>query len=200
MLTEVILEGEFAKVAGRKKWMLDCNSAAEAIQLISANCQGKLSTWIRQNLAQYKICQVDCQSEKGEKESLNNESFGMERKCKQIRFVPIFTGAGGDNGILQAVVGVAIVVVSCFVPAAWGTVGAAISSALTSVGVGMILGAIATMLMSPSKDDDEDDGRQSYYFNGAVNTVEQGNPVPLVFGRCRVGSAVISSSIEVKDQ
>lgn len=194
MLTEVVLEGAFAKVAGRKVWYLDCCSPAEAIQLISANCQGKLRNWIRQNLAEYRICQVECESEKGEKESLDNENFQTERKCKQIRFVPIFTGAGGDNGILQAIIGVAMVVVGALL--SWTPIG----TPLMTAGIGLVLGAIATMLMSPSKDnDDNDDGRKSYYFNGAVNTVEQGNPVPLVFGRCRVGSAVISSSIEVKN-
>lgn len=198
MLTEVVLEGAFAKVAGRKVWYLDCCSPAEAIQLISANCQGKLRNWIRQNLAEYRICQVECESEKGEKESLDNENFQTERKCKQIRFVPIFTGAGGDNGIFQAIAGVAMVVVGAILCVTG--YGAPIGQAMITAGIGMVLGAIATMLMSPSKDDDDsDDGRKSYYFNGAVNTVEQGNPVPLVFGRCRVGSAVISSSIEVKN-
>lgn len=197
MLTEVILEGAFAKVAGQKRWMLDCSSPAEAIMLISANCQGRLRNWIRQNLSKYKICQVECESENGDKESLDDKSFQTQRTCKQIRFVPIFTGAGGDNGVLQAIVGVAMIVVGAILTF---TPFAAVGQGMITAGIGMVLGAIATMLMSPSDDKDEDDGRKSYYFNGAVNTTEQGNPVPLVFGRCRVGSAVISSSIEVKDQ
>lgn len=201
MLTEVILEGAFAKVAGRKVWMLDCCSPAEAIQLISANCQGKLRNWIRQNLAEYKICQVECESDAGEKESLDNENFQVERKCKQIRFTPIFTGAGGDNGVFQAIAGVAMMVIGAVVSVMSFGGASVIGDAMIKAGIGMVLGAIATMLISPSKDErgDEDDGKKSYYFNGPVNTVEQGNPVPLVFGRCRVGSAVISSSIEVKN-
>ena len=193
MLTKVILEGAFAKVAGRKVWMLDVNSPAEAIQLISANCQGRLQTWIRQHLADYKICEVECESENGKKEQLTNDTYAMARECKTIRFLPIFTGAGGDNGLLQMLVGVAMVVIGCLT--SWTGVGAAIGSA----GIGMILGAICTMLIAPSNNDDNDDSGSSYYFNGAVNTTTQGNPVPLVFGRCRVGSAVISSSIDIAE-
>lgn len=39
----------------------------------------------------------------------------------------------------------------------------------------------------------------SYVFNGAVNTESQGHPVPLCYGRMRVGSAVISAGIEADD-
>jgi predicted phage tail protein len=39
----------------------------------------------------------------------------------------------------------------------------------------------------------------SYVFNGAVNTQAQGNPVPLLYGRMIVGSAVISAGISAED-
>lgn len=202
MLTEVILEGEFAKVAGRKVWKLDCNSPSEAIALISANCQGKLKNWIRQNITKYKICEVECESETGNKENLDNDTFALNRQCKKIRFLPIFSGAGGDNGIIQAIVGVAMVVIGVVVGvwAGWTGVGGAFASGMIKAGLGMILGAVATMLIAPSeKSEDDGDNSSSYYFNGAVNTTTQGNPVPLVFGRCRVGSAVISASIDIAE-
>ena len=72
-----------------------------------------------------------------------------------------------------------------------------IGAPMVMTGVGLILGAICTALMTPSDDDDDDDSGSNYYFNGAVNTTNQGAPVPLVFGRCRVGSAVISSAINI---
>lgn len=192
MLTKVILEGGFAKAVGQKVWMLDCNSPAEAIQLIEANKPG-IRRWISQNLKNYGICQVECENESGEKDQLTTDTYTVVRKCKTIRFVPLFTGAGGNNGFLQVVVGVAMIVVGALT--SWTGIGAAIGAA----GIGMVLGAICTMLMSPSKNDDNGDDKSNYYFNGAVNTVVQGAPVPLVFGRCRVGSAVVSSEIVVKE-
>ncbi len=193
MLTKIILEGEFAKVAGRKIWMLDVSSASEAIQLISANCAGRLKNWIRQNLDKYKICEVECESTEGQKEKLVNETYNTSRKCKSIRFLPIFCGAGG-NGLVQGLIGVALIVIGTLLESVSG----GLSTAMIGAVIGMILGAIFTMLMTPS-DDDNDDSGASYYFNGAVNTVTQGSPVPLVFGRCRVGSAVISSAIDITE-
>lgn len=199
MLTKVILQGEFAKVVGQSEWMLACNSPAEALALIEANKPG-IRNWIRQHIHDYKICQVECEDFDGHKESLNDKTYQTNRKCKAIRFLPIFTGAGGSNGILQAIAGVAMIVVGVIVSGMSFGLASPIGSALIGAGVGMVLGAICTMLMSPSQKDDEDDGGGNYYFNGAVNTTQQGNPVPLVFGRCRVGSAVISSEIEVTEE
>lgn len=39
------------------------------------------------------------------------------------------------------------------------------------------------------------DQRTSYLFDGAVNTVAQGGPVPIIYGRMRVGSVVVSAGI-----
>ena len=36
-------------------------------------------------------------------------------------------------------------------------------------------------------------------FNGSVNTVGQGHPVPVGYGRLRVGSCVISAGIDTVD-
>ena len=43
------------------------------------------------------------------------------------------------------------------------------------------------------------DNRASYIFNGAVNLTAQGNPVPLLYGRMRVGSVVVSAGLSVED-
>ncbi len=192
MLTKVILEGEFAKVAKQKEWMLDCDSPKEAIQLIAAN-RPAIKVWVHEHIKDYKICEVECEDENGKKEKIDTNGFLVDRKCKTIRFLPIFTGAGG-NSLVQGIIGVVLIVVGCilsFTPAA------AAAPYFISAGIGLVLGAICTALMTVSNDDDDDDQGSSYYFNGAVNTTNQGAPVPLVFGRCRVGSAVISSAIDV---
>ena len=75
MLTKVILEGEFAKVAKQKEWMLDCDSPAEAIRLISVNTGGAIKNWIRQHLNDYKVCEVECMNERNESEKLTTETF-----------------------------------------------------------------------------------------------------------------------------
>lgn len=201
MLTKVILDGKFGEIVGQREWHLDCNSPSEALALIEANKKG-LKAWIRKNINQYKICQVECESLDGKKENLTNETYQAVRKCKTIRFMPIFSGAGGKNAsVIQGIIGVALIIIGAILMAPTGGGSATLSSygfSLLVAGVGMALGAICTLLMRPSKDDTEDSA-SSYFFNGAVNTTQQGMPVPLVFGRCRVGSAVISASIDVRE-
>ena len=189
MLTKVILDGKFGEVVGQREWMLECDSPAEALALIEANKSG-IKNWIRKNIDKYKICKVECELSNGNVESLTNETYVVSRKCKTIRFLPIFTGSGGKNtSVLQSIVGVALVVIGAICENPY----------IVATGIGMIIGSICTMLMKPSKNDDSDDSGTSYFFNGAANTTQQGVPVPLVFGRCRVGSAVISSAIEVRE-
>lgn len=57
--------------------------------------------------------------------------------------------------------------------------------------------------MSPQpkglKNGDSPDNSASYSFAGPVNTEAQGNPVPVVYGRMIVGSAVISAGIDAED-
>ncbi|HCW20974.1 MAG TPA: phage tail protein, partial [Achromobacter sp.] len=47
---------------------------------------------------------------------------------------------------------------------------------------------------------DSPDNGASYNFNGPVNTSAQGIPVPVLYGRMIVGSAVISAGIYAEDQ
>lgn len=43
------------------------------------------------------------------------------------------------------------------------------------------------------------DNRSSYIYNGAVNLTAQGNPVPICYGRMRVGSVVVSAGVSTTD-
>ncbi len=42
--------------------------------------------------------------------------------------------------------------------------------------------------------------RASYAFGGVTNTAAQGYPVPLLYGKRRIGGAIISAGIYVEDQ
>jgi predicted phage tail protein len=70
-------------------------------------------------------------------------------------------------------------------------------------GVGMMAGGVIQML-SPqptglaSKQDA--DNKPSYAFGSVTNTAAQGYPVPLVYGKRRIGGAIISAGIYVEDQ
>ena len=64
-------------------------------------------------------------------------------------------------------------------------------------GASMMLSGISQML-SPTPKANLPDSKQSYLFSGPVNVTEQGGSVPLVYGRCWVGSTVISSGMDTE--
>ena len=112
-----------------------------------------------------------------------------------IHIVPKIMGAGGDAmGWLQVIGGAILVGVGVFVPGMQWAIGA---------GVGMMVGGAASLLMPTPKFDagsqDEDGNRANYGFGGAVTTVAQGNPVPILYGRRYIGGFICSAGIYTED-
>jgi len=76
---------------------------------------------------------------------------------------------------------------------------------LIQMGVGLMLGGVASMLApSPSSGDYSDredpDKKPSYLFNGPMNRTESGGAVPLVYGKdVFIGSIFTSGGIEIGD-
>ncbi|WP_020201860.1 tail assembly protein [Cupriavidus sp. WS] len=115
-----------------------------------------------------------------------------------IRIAPVLQGSK-RAGLFQTILGAALIVVGALISVYGGGLGAP----LMKLGAALALGGVVQML-SPqqrglSAKDGPDNGA-SYNFNGPVNTTAQGNPVPLLYGRMIVGSAVISAGIYAEDQ
>jgi predicted phage tail protein len=102
----------------------------------------------------------------------NNENIGNE-KIKKLDFVPIILGSGG---IGLAIAGLVISIAS----AVFSYVQAG------KVEYPKIPGAEGTSAAFS----------RSMAFSNRENVLEQGNPVPLVYGRFRVGSFVIQSTVK----
>ncbi len=64
-----------------------------------------------------------------------------------------------------------------------------------SMGGAMMLGGVA-QLLAPTIESSAGNEEQSYLFDGAVNSVKQGTPIPILYGRLTVGGATISASIK----
>lgn len=67
------------------------------------------------------------------------------------------------------------------------------ATALWIIAAILLVGAVYLYTQMPNMGGE--DQEKSYMFNGALNSNEQGGPVPLVYGHTRVGSVVISSAI-----
>ncbi|MBV7404389.1 tail assembly protein [Enterobacter sp. ENT03] len=134
-----------------------------------------------------------------DKKNISVDDFGFPVTGEVIRIVPVVIGSK-KAGVLQTVLGAVLVAVGAvlsFTP--W----AAASPFLFKFGAAMMLGGVVQML-SPqpaglaSKQDA--DNQASYAFGGVTNTAAQGYPVPLLYGKRRIGGAIISAGIYVEDQ
>lgn len=126
------------------------------------------------------------------KKNISKDDMGLPVTKEVIRIVPVIIGSK-KAGLLQTILGSVLVVVGVITQQYY----------IAAAGASMALGGVVQML-SPqpsglaSKQDS--DNKASYAFGGATNTTAQGNPVALLYGRRRIGGAVISAGIYVEDQ
>lgn len=107
--------------------------------------------------------------------------------------------------MFQTILGAVLVVVGAIGMSPWGQAfgGGAWGSYALQAGAAMMLGGVAQML-SPMQGGaarrESPDNKPSYAFGGPVNTIAQGNPVPILYGKRRIGGAIISAGIFAEDQ
>ncbi|PXW53767.1 putative phage tail protein [Grimontella sp. AG753] len=129
------------------------------------------------------------------KKNIGEDDLDFPNNGREIHIVPVIIGSK-RAGLLQTILGAVLVVVGAITYAYGG-------AALVAGGAGMMAGGIVQML-SPqpaglaSKQDA--DNKPSYAFGSPVNTTAQGLPVPLCYGKRRIGGAIISAGIYVEDQ
>ena len=111
--------------------------------------------------------------------------------AREIRIVPVIAGSK-RAGLLQTIVGVALMVASIWTGPTTFQIGAALT-----------LGGVAQMLSPQAKGLSQSAAPEtlpSYAFGSAKNTTASGNPVPLCFGKRRWGGAIISASVYAEDK
>ena len=179
---------------------LAVDSPAEAVRALSAIKQGFRAFLERSHLDGfgYKVLI--------EKMAINTDSAGTDLHMQHgvnavFTFAPRPTGA--KSGLGQIILGVALVA-AAFWTAGWSLSGLMASTAAKGVamfGASLFLGGVTQMLSPAVKASasESDANKPSYIFNGAVNTTSQGQPVPVLYGRMMVGSAVVSAGLTSKD-
>lgn len=188
MLTKVYLEGAMGAKFGRE-WEFSISSPREALRMIEANKPG-LMGWIKASLAKFSRYRVVCEYEDGRTEELDNDSYLLDRKLKSVRFVPIIEGAGNLFKVVLGVVLIVVGVMTGFTP-------------LINIGASMLLSGVIGMLSpQPTKNDagnnSNGESKSSNYFDGPVNTTQQGVPVQLIYGdKVMVGSHPISVRMSI---
>lgn len=185
----IMLHGQLKQFG--EQFSLNVDSAAEATHALS--CQ----------MPEFKLFMLQAEQngmrfavfldEVNEQGNIGERDISNHTGASTIHIVPKIMGSGGKAfGWLQVIAGAALVGLS-FTPfgAGWAM----------GAGIGLMIGGAASMLMpTPSLDSQDPDGnRANYGFGGAVTTVAQGNPVPLLYGERDAGGFICSAGIYTED-
>ena len=206
-LVSINLHGILGENVG-KTWRLAVSSVGEALNAIEVLSKHKLYNFLH-NLDkkgqkyQVLINKSPFVSSKPITENNVNDVKETElmmklgKKLKSIDIIPVLEGA--DKGILGIILGVVLIAVGIFTlqPQIAFPGAQMIGAGLIIGGIGMIAAGVINLLSSPPTfgdlpEFDSAAGKQSYLFGGPINTTREGGPVPVGYGRLRVGSQVIS--------
>ncbi|WP_330208968.1 tail assembly protein [Pseudomonas sp. Z13] len=170
-----------------KEYRLSVRSPAEAIKALCVQIPG-----LERFISSAKARGLEFAIFRG-KQNIGEAELGFQGRGV-IRMVPVITGSK-RAGILQTIIGAVLIVASFFAgPAGPG---------LMAAGIGLVAGGVIQMLSPQAgglKTSAAPENTPGYAFGSAKNTTASGNPVPLCYGKRRVGGAIISAAIYAEDQ
>lgn len=174
---------------------LDCQTTAEVIHALTSQIP-KLRQFIQQGLFTVRVGRDYFDNRHLEK--------GLSQKLKDdstVHFTPTLKGSK-RGGLFGVITGVALIAGALALgPLGFSVIGANAAWMVGGLGASMLLGGVAQMLtkmpsMSTGKDAEK---KQSTSFSNLSNMAAQGRPMPLAYGRIRVGSLIISQGVETMD-
>lgn len=174
-MIKIRLTGWLGKKYG-KNFTFRGNTLKDGIDMLCANFTDFRKDFIG-NEAKYRISV--------EETPLSEQDIFSHFCGKTIKIIPVFCGSGNTAKVIAGVVLVAIGAFTGFTPVA-------------QIGWSLIIGGAIGLLFGTPKTSGsggEDSSKTSYLFSGTVNTTGQGNPVPFLYGKKRIGSQVVSAGI-----
>jgi len=211
-MVKITLHGKLGEDIG-KEWDLEVSSVNEAFRAIEANTR-KFRKWIIDNknyeyyiLLNKKILDIPNDPLKVSE----SEIFCLYKKnqLKSIDLIPNIVGAGVPSwfGWAEVAGGALAVVGGATAGQKWNPIPTSIAPAVIIAGVALIADGVSRLVSKPpptvpfqaqqattANQGSIGDGQgvlggpQSYLFNGPVNLVGEGGPVPVGYGTLMVGS------------
>ena len=189
------LHGILAKKFGRF-FKLDVQSASEACHAIGCQIPAFRKFLMESEKLGYRFA-IFNGKKRTQATNISEEQLNDNTTASHIHIVPRIIGSGGKTmAWLQVIAGVALIAAGGlgFGLAAgvsgmnWGLIGA---------GAGLLMGGVTSLLMpTPTVENQNEDGNKpNNGFGGAVTTVAQGNPVPILYGEREVGGFIASAGI-----
>jgi len=204
-LVQVKLHGHLGKAVKKSKWSLAIKSAAEAMNAINSLTNNKLKKRLikdHRNNVKYNVLingrdfEHDGPVDPYIPESVSNSELCIKGDyIDTIDIIPVIEGAGDGANIFTMILAVILIVIGALIIIKTGNT--ELGYALIMAGLGLLAAGIANMLAKPPRPGEVAASVGSYMFNGPQNTSEEGNPVPVGYGRLLVGSQIIAASYDV---
>lgn len=203
MLKTLILDGRMAKKFGREH-KFDVADLREMLRAMCSQVPGFMRYLSEGHMKGIRFAFFNG------KNNIGLDEFDMTRGGEVYRITAITEGSK-RGGVLQIVIGAVALVAAYFTAGASLTAlglsasaAAATTTALTGLGLSMMLGGVVQLLTPQPKynvgSSSSADNKPNYAFGAPVNTVAMGYPVPVLFGEREIGGAIISAGIFSSDQ
>tara|TARA_R100001594_G_scaffold150668_1_gene213314 strand:+ start:5675 stop:6313 length:639 start_codon:yes stop_codon:yes gene_type:complete len=199
------------RLGGQGTFEFDVFNAAEAVKALCANFPG-LDKWFidsGNDGIRYKVLMGETSVTT---DNVDNLLLPWSEK-EVFHITPVLMGAKWWRKLL---IGAALVGIAVFAPTygiaamqgfSWSVAGVTAGLMAASplvlgvamAGVGLIIGGIADVLSPTPKPPPEANKLKSFAFSGIEQTSKQGAAIPIVYGKCFVGSAVLSSGVDTFD-
>lgn len=180
MLVNVYLEGYLAKFVKGGHVTVEAFNTRDALE--------KLQNFMPKGVKHLvKIKELGCPDD-------------LDEAKETLTITPLFEGSGGGgkkSGGIQIGIGILLIAFVAFT----GGVGAALKaggfkSFLVGVGANLIIGGALQLLQKSPKADPTQGDKKSRFINGDKNTIREGTPIPLIYGRQKVYPHFLSFNID----
>tara|TARA_R100001460_G_scaffold105004_1_gene151118 strand:+ start:1010 stop:1615 length:606 start_codon:yes stop_codon:yes gene_type:complete len=198
MLSKIKVYGRLARFLGERTFEAEVRSPIEAFKFLVANFPNLESHVVEQNYC-IKVGNYE----------ISDKELDIPVGNQEIKIVPIVTGA---RGVGKFLLGAILIGVAIAAPAAglglgsakgsifFGTTGGgALAAAAGNLGIYLALSGAAEMISPTPTPSSSSDDPTSFTFNGIINTVRSGVPIPVVYGEIFCGSLVVSAGIDTDD-
>jgi len=205
--------GALRERLGQCRFELDVATPAQAVKALCVNFPG-LDKWFVDSEQDGVGYRVRVGKQEATPEDLSVLALPWSER-EVFSITPVVAGAGGGFG--RVLLGGLLIGASFFLPGAGafgfasiGSAGAGVAAttglagalttlgtSLSLMGASLVLGGIAQIISPMPEFGDDSEKLRNFTFSGITNTDQQGLPVPIAYGRVVIGSAVISTGLDV---
>lgn len=205
MLRTIHLHGKLKKAFGASH-RFDVETAGEALRALNCAFPGAFVRSLE--VGSYQLVRGARHTGQTLDLDLVNE---LRLGLADLHLIPVATGAANSKGVVKSVLGVALIGGAIFMSG--GTLAAPLSMMSSAVipgmgvtwgniamiGLGLTLAGASTLLAKPAAAALDTEADKSHTFNGPGNTGQQGDAIPLIYGRVLTGSVPVSFDSDIED-